>query len=50
MTTNRQGDNVTTLLTRCDQALYNAKNQGRNCVAYVDKDIFNYPCHEMILK
>ncbi|MFJ7667224.1 diguanylate cyclase [Lysinibacillus sp. NPDC097195] len=45
-----QDDNVTTMLTRCDQALYQAKNNGRNCVAYVEQDNNSFACHEMALK
>jgi len=50
VTAYRQGDNVTTLLTRCNQALYQAKNEGRNCVAYVEQNMNNYPCHAMVFK
>lgn len=30
-----EGDNLNTLLSRCDKALYHAKDKGRNCVEYV---------------
>lgn len=50
VTAYHQGDNVTSLLTRCDQALYQAKNQGRNCVAYVTQEMNNYPYQAMVFK
>ncbi len=43
VTTYVHGDTLTTLLTRCDQALYQAKNNGRNCVAYLHNEETTVP-------
>ncbi|OKL37675.1 GGDEF domain-containing protein [Domibacillus mangrovi] len=32
-----QGDTLNTLISRCDKALYHAKDRGRNCVEYLIK-------------
>lgn len=33
------GDTFNTLLSRCDKALYNAKDRGRNCVEYLTGEV-----------
>ncbi|MGE7839480.1 sensor domain-containing diguanylate cyclase [Lysinibacillus sp. NPDC093712] len=48
VTTYVQGDNLTSLLTRCDQALYQAKNSGRNCVAYLIGEINVSPTQQLV--